>query len=368
MGRLFKQLTERDRVLISHLKSKGFSISEVARRLGKNKSTISRELRRNAKHVSAEDKMFWYSVTHLLSHDQLRDHLKNLSPSEMERFQPTSFWSATEAQANRNYRLHVANQLRRRKRLDTRKWVLSRLREHWSPEQIAGRSKTHSPEPVSHEYVYLLVKADKKRGGKLHRLLKRYRKRKQRFNVRNYPKGPIIPNRTSIEDRPKIVAARSRLGDLEGDLIQGYKHSGFVLSVVDRKSKYLILRKLRTKRKTTVRKALQTSIKRWKCPFTLTLDNGSEFCEHEVLTQHTNTPVYFTHPYCSTERGTIENTNGLVRHFLPKKTPFSNLTQRQLNKIQTLLNRRPRKCLNFLTPEEVHLKKQKSPPKRMLHL
>lgn len=368
MGRVFRQITERDRVLISHLKAKKVSISEIARRIGKNKSTISRELKRNGSHTNTEDKIFWYGVRHLLSHEQVRAQLKSMSAEEKKQFEPDSHWNAQNAQGLRNYRLHMANQLRRSKQLETRKWVINKLKLKWSPEQIAGRSKLDGPEPVSHEYVYLFIKADKKRGGKLHKLLKRYRKRKQRFANRLYPSGPVIPNRTGIEKRPKIVDKRSRLGDLEGDLVLGFKSSGYILSLVDRKSKYLILRKLKTKRKTVVCAALNTSIERIKAAKTLTLDNGTEFCDHEKVTQHHGIPVYFAHPYCSSERGTIENSNGLIRYFLPKKTSFSNLNQRALNKIQAHLNNRPRKCLKFLTPREFHFKKHKSPSKTSLHL
>ena len=165
MGRLFRQLTERDRVLMSHFKKQGCSISEIARKIGKNKSSISRELKRNATHTSFEDKVFWYSVRHLLSGEELKEHLKTLSPNDIEEFQPTTQWTAREAQRNRDYRLCIGNQVRRRKKLETRKWVVERLKSRWSPEQIAGRSKIDGPEPVSHEYVYLLVKQDRKRGG-----------------------------------------------------------------------------------------------------------------------------------------------------------------------------------------------------------
>ena len=127
----------------------------------------------------------------------------------------------------------------------------------------------------------------------------------------------------------------ARLGDVEADLIVGYCSDGYVLITVDRKSKMTILRKLKT-------------------VHTCTEDNGSEFADHQTLTKNTGVPVYFTHPYSSCERGTVENTNGLVRYFLPKKTKFAKLTQTELNKIQDLLNHRPRKCLSYLTPKEVH--------------
>jgi IS30 family transposase len=189
--------------------------------------------------------------------------------------------------------------------------------------------------------------------------LKRFRKRKQRLGARKYPVGPRIPNRRGIELRPKVVESRARLGDLEGDLIQGYCHSGYILSVIDRKSRYLILRKLKTKRKTHVRVQLERALRQLGSAKTLTLDNGNEFCDHEALTRATGVPVYFARPYRSIERASNENANGLVRYFLPKKTCFKTLTQARLNEIQALLNRRPRDCLSYLTPEEVHFNRSK---------
>jgi transposase, IS30 family len=356
--RAFKQLCERDRVLISFLKSRGLSLSEIARRIGKNKSTISRELRRNAEVVSPDEKLFWFKVRNLIVDDELDQHLSAMRPCDRNELEKTSIhWCARDAQARRNQRLWEANQKRRRKKSETRAWVIEKLKQSWSPQQIAGRSKIDAPEPVSHEYIYSMLYRDKKRGGRLYRLLKRFRKRKQRLGARTYPVGPIIPNRVGIEERPAIVDSRSRLGDCEGDLIVGYRQSGYILSLIDRKSKFIALRKLKTKRKEGVRKQLERALRRLGGALTLTLDNGSEFCAHEALSRNTKVRVYFAHPYCSSERGSIENANGLVRYFLPKKTSFSNLTQTRLNQLQDLLNHRPRKCLGYLTPAEVHSKK-----------
>lgn len=188
--------------------------------------------------------------------------------------------------------------------------MTQKLKQHWSPKQIAGRSRIEAPEAVSYEYVYRLIYENKKRGGKLHRLLPRYGKRKQRFGARSYPQGPVIPERVGIEERPKIVESRSRLGDLEGDLIHGYCHSGYILSLIERKSRYVILRKLKTKRKRTVRIQLERALRKMKHAQTLTLDNGSEFCDHPELTRNTRVPVYFATPYRSIERATNENANG----------------------------------------------------------
>ena len=191
-----------------------------------------------------------------------------------------------------------------------------------------GTLKLEGGENASHEYVYALLHRDKKRGGRLYRLLKRFGKRKQRLGDRDYTK--VFPEgRVGIEQRPAAVDDRSRLGDHEGDLIVGYRHSGYVLSVQDRKSRKTVLRKLRTKHMTLVRAQVEVALQKL---------------------------LYFAHPYSSTERGSIENLNGLVRYYLPKRASFARLTQRRLDELEMLLNHRPRKCLGYLTPYEVHSK------------
>ncbi len=212
--RTFKQLSQQDRVYISRLNARGMSISRIAVRLGVHKSTISRELRRNAQVSDTESQIFWIGVYNLWSRTEVLQYLEKLKAQGHPGLEPKRFWNASIAQDKRNRRLYLANQLRRRKSSETAKWVIQKLKEHWSPDQIAGRSKIAGPQPVSHEYVYQLIIQDKKNGGTLYRLLKRFRKRKQRFAKRTY--GPVIPNRVSIENRPAIASTRSRLGDLEG--------------------------------------------------------------------------------------------------------------------------------------------------------
>jgi IS30 family transposase len=298
MPKSYLQLTYQDRKLISHWKARGCTVSEIALRVGVHKSTISRELRRNALITSREERLFWFKNSHLMSQEDLATYLKTLSPKEIQsRFGPSRYWGAEQGQSARQHRLSVAQKLRRGKSLETRKWVIAKIRASWSPEQIAGRSALEAPERVSYEFVYRLLHDDKKRGGRLYRRLKRFGKRKQRLGARNYPSGPIIPHRQGIEHRPKIVDERSRLGDLEGDLVLGHCSSGYVLSVIDRKSRYLVLRKLKTKRKTTVKIQLERAIRKMGKVHTLTVDNGTEFCDHRKLTEATGVPVYFTHPY-----------------------------------------------------------------------
>jgi IS30 family transposase len=363
--RCFRQLTKRDRRLIYEWRKQGLSQAEIARRLGKDKSTISRELKRNAEVVTKESRLFWFKIQKLWTDDQLDAYLKTLPANERKALTQTELcWRPQAAQACRDQRVWMANQKRRRKKPATRKWVIEKLKLHWSPEQIAGRSKVDGPQPVSHEYIYELLHRDKLRGGRLYRLLKRFRRRKQRFARRQYPSERVIPNRVGIEKRPAAANRRERLGDCEADLITGHRHSGYVLSFIDRKSKLLVLRKLKTKRSPLVRKQMEVAIRQLGRVLTLTVDNGREFVEHRKLTWTTGVRVYFAHPHCSAERGTVENANGLVRYYLPKRKSFANLSQRELNRIQNLLNRRPRKCLGYLTPAEAHSRNRSLRPTR----
>ena len=356
--RAYKQLTDRDRLMIAKLRNQKekLSLSEIARRIGKDKSTISRELRRNALKVTPQDRFFYFRVDNLWTEEDLDEYLKT-QPAECR--QTFSVWCHRDAHVAAKLRADRASLKRCRKSPETRKWVIEKLRGGWSPQQIAGRSCIDGPQSVSYEYVYALIHRDKKRGGRLYRLLKRFRKRKQRVGPRVYPRACEAPERVSIEERPAIVDRRARLGDCEADLIVGYRQSGYVLSVIDRKSRAVVLRHLKSKDMTSVRLQLELALKKLGGAFTLTVDNGKEFYAHHQLTENAGVRVFFTHPYCSTERASIENLNGLVRHFLPKRTSFARLTQRRLDTIEGILNQRPRRCLGYLTPHEVHFKKKK---------
>jgi IS30 family transposase len=321
----YKQLVYRDRVIISRLKVSGLSLSEIARRLRVHKSTVSRELKRNSHY---------------------------------------SYWKAEDAEKIRSARASQANKIRCGKSPELINWVKLKLNLGWSPEQIAGRSKIDGPDVLCTETVYQIVRRDRMEGGCLSHLLKRFRKRKSRFPERKYVKRVIIPARRDIDERPKIVEKRKRLGDLEGDLIVGYKQSGYVVTVVDRASLRVALKKVQQKSKLEVSMALNKALKKLGHSHTITFDNGCEFAGHQKLTKQTGVKVFFAHPYASYERGTVENTNGLIRYYLPKKTSFINLTPGKMTQIEDQLNTRPRKKLNFLTPNEVHLTRKRPTKKR----
>lgn len=176
-----------------------------------------------------------------------------------------------------------AQQARRKKKPETRRWVIEKLRAGWSPQQISGRSKVDGPQSVSHEYVYDLVHRDKKDGGKLHRLLKRFGRRKQRLGAREYPVTEFAASRRSIETRPAVVAQRARLGDYEADLIVGYRQSGYVLTVIDRTSLATVLRRVPTKHASEILRELKVALRKLGTARTVTVDNGKEFYAHREL-------------------------------------------------------------------------------------
>jgi IS30 family transposase len=231
------------------------------------------------------------------------------------------------------------------------------LCQEWSPEQIAGRLKLEKQATVSHECIYLYVYADKRRGGTLHSHLRSQKKQRKRYS--GYLRRGQIPNRTSIEKRPQIVARKGRFGDWEADTIVGARHKGGILSVVERKSKLTRLRKLATKGALEMKdNTIDLLAPLASRVHTITVDNGKEFCEHELIAKGLRARIFFAHPYCSWERGLNENTNGLVRQYFPKKYDFARFKHADLQRVEDLLNNRPRKTLGYRTPNEVFFKQR----------
>ncbi len=166
-----------------------------------------------------------------------------------------------------------------------------------------------------------------------------------------------IPNRTSIERRPQIVARKGRFGDWEADTIIGARHKGGILSVVERKTKLVRLRKLTTKSAAEMKDACVAVLTPLAAKVhTITVDNGKEFCEHELIATSLKARIYFAHPYASWERGLNENTNGLIRQYFPKKSDFTRIAEEELQRVEDLLNNRPRKTLGYLTPNQASFK------------
>jgi len=310
----YTQLTYEQRYQICALLKAGHNQSQIARLVACHKSTISRELRRNGGRQHYYAKL----ATKLACARQLNSHRARITGKT---------WRTVERY----------------------------LGQQWSPEQIQGTLQRQQRPTVSHERIYQYVYADKRAGGTLHSHLRS--QKAQRKRARRYARRGQIPNRTSIEQRPQIVAAKRRYGDWEGDTIIGAKHQGAILSLTERKSKLIRLRVLHGK---TAKEVRQESIKLLRplkaCVHTITLDNGKEFCQHEAIAAALQARIYFAHPYASWERGLNENSNGLIRQYFPKKYDFTRITNAELKRVAEQLNNRPRKTLGYRTPNEVFFK------------
>jgi transposase, IS30 family len=338
----YRHISERDRKKIAKLKSYKLSASEIARRTGFNKSTISRELRRNGGDIVKVDHSA--SLLYFYAHEQF-DYIPK---GKDYRFY-------TRRSAHRIAKNRRSEASRRAKvNLTTQKWITNCLRLGWSPQQIAGRSKIEGSQSISHEYVYRFIIKNRKNGGRLYRLLKRFGKRKQRLGKRVYQE--IIPYRVSISERPRIVENRQRLGDLEGDLIVGGHHKSHILTVVDRRSRLLVAELVRSRKKKIIEEAFLKALRRMPHALTLTLDNAREFSCHTEITKKTGVKVYFADPYSSHQRGTNENTNGLIRYYFPKRLDFRRIKPENIRKVEEKINSRPRKVLNYLTAYEASRK------------
>lgn len=240
---------------------------------------------------------------------------------------------------------------------ETKDYVRNRIKEDLSPEQIVGRAKADGIKCVSHEAIYQFVWEDKKKGGLLYQHLrtrgKQYRKRGSSKDKRG-----LITDRIGIENRPKEVAVKERFGDLEVDLVIGKDHKGALLTINDRATGMLQMKKIENKDAEIVKDTIIEMLGSWK-PFlhTITSDNGKEFAKHKSISSELEIEYYFANPYCSWERGANENLNGLVRQYFSKGSDFSSITPEDVEKVVNKLNNRPRKRHQFKSPYEVYLQK-----------
>ena len=305
------QLTQEERYQIAALLKMGHCQSEIADALNRDKSTISREVRRNR-------------------------GLRGYRPGQAQRL----------ALARR--------EARARPRIAPGTWerVESLLREDWSPEQVSGWLSMEQGLHVSHEWIYRHVYADKRRGGDLHAHLRCRKRRRKRYGS-NDRRGRIR-GRIPIDERPGIVEERSRIGDWEADTMIGKPGGAVLVTLAERKTRYSAIAKAPDKSARAVTEALLASLRpHASLVHTLTYDNGKEFSHHQVVAEVLNADGYFAHPCHSWERGLNENTNGLIRQYLPKGTDFQTLTHEEVQDIMDKLNNRPRKCLGFKTPNQV---------------
>lgn len=308
----YTQLTREQRYQIYALKKANHSQAEMAAVIGCHKSTISRELSRNGGQRGYRPKQ----AQELALARKQSAHRPRIGPAT---------WSSVE----------------------------SLLLKQWSPEQISGRLELERQKGVSHERIYQYIYADKRAGGTLHLSLRCQKKRRKRYGQRD--RRGQLPARRSIEERPAVVDSKRRIGDWEADTIIGVNHRQAIVSLVERKSKLTRLGRVKRNTADAVGRELTARLESLTVK-TITSDNGREFAHHQQVAQRLKADFYFAHPYASWERGLNENTNGLVRQYFPKKSDFSKITDRQLDKVVERLNNRPRKTLGYKTPNEVYFK------------
>jgi len=306
-----KHLTVEQRYKIQALLEAQHNQKTIAECLGVHKATICRELKRNRSQSGAYDAKKAHKQA--LSRRNSREHYKLKGP----------------------LKTHVE----------------SKLRLQWSPEQIS-HTLPEQLGKVSHEAIYLFVHKDTKLGGELHNNLRWGRKKRRKRLATNDKRGRI-KNATSIEQRGDVVALKSRIGDWEADLMELGCRSGYVLTLVERRTKYLLTALLPNKRAETVTAAIIDRFRRTSLSVhTITYDNGKEFSRHEKVNKNIGCQSYFCHPYSSWERGLNENTNGLIRQYIPKGQSINETSWQDLRTATNRLNNRPRKSLNWLTPNE----------------
>ena len=311
--RNYKQLSQTQRYQIEILKKAGKNQKEIAELLGVSPATISRELKRNKSQKGYRPKQA-----------QIKANKRKKQAAKALKMTPALILL-----------------------------IEARILLDWSPEQVSGQLEDELGIQISHERIYQHIWADKRHGGTLYTHLRQcHKKRKKKYGSKD--KRGQIRNRVSIDERPAIVVEKTRIGDWEIDTVIGQNHQGALVTIVDRMSKFTLIKKVDSKHAEVVTAAtiilLQPYLNK---SLTITADNGKEFAGHETIKEQLSANVYFAHPYCSWERGLNENTNGLIRQYFTKGSSFENITDDEVEAVMNKLNHRPRKTLKFKTPHSV---------------
>jgi len=309
--RTYTQLTQAQRYGISLLLKTKMTYADIAAAMGVHKSTISREVRRNR-----GQRGYRYQQAHRLAQARRQ--------GKAARRIPRAVWDRIE-------------------RL---------VRQEWSPEQIHGRLARLQEPTVSHTWIYQYIRQDQAHGGDLASHLRCQKRRKKRDGGTD-TRGQLR-DQVRIDARPAAVDRRDRLGDWELDTMVGARHHQAVVTLTERTSRLTRLQHVETRTAAVVAHAIQDQLGPLRERVrTLTADNGKEFAHHKKMATALDAAFYFAHPYAAWERGTNENTNGLIRQYLPKGSAFTDLQAAGIQRIMDRLNNRPRKCLNYRTPNEV---------------
>ena len=311
----YRQLTQGERYVIGNMHRQQCSLRQIALALDRSASTVSRELRRNA---TRHDGSYRAEKAHEYAMGRRRRSRKKNQYSQQE-------WSRVRLQ----------------------------IRRKWSPRQIAGRSRLEGQRSMSAETIYRYLRRDRRAGGQLWTELRIVSKFGRKHRGSPATRGKLAGKR-HISERPVAVERRKQLGHWEGDTVMGSDQHHCVLTLVERATGYLVMKKLSARTKAQASAALASSVSALKGRIkTITLDNGTEFHDYASVEQMSTVKFYFATPYHSWERGTNENTNGLIRQYLPKGTCMRHVDQAQCNRIALALNNRPRLRLGFKTPSEV---------------
>lgn len=310
----YRRVTVIERRLIRMWRQAGYGQREIARRLNRPPSTISREIARNTGGCGYQP-----------------EQANRMAQDRARRPGPRRFTEEVKTDAE------------------------VRLRSGWTPEMISGRARLEGRAWVCKETIYKYIYAEAKAGGDLWKNLPRsHRKRRRRCPRDDSRQRGRISNRRLIDTRPAEIETRESVGHWEGDLINGANKTGNLVTLVERNTRFALVDRTETKKAKEVTRSICRLFAKMpqSSRLSLTLDNGKEFSLHEKLSRKTGLDVFFARPYHSWERGTNENTNGLIRRLHPKKSSFSGIGKAQLNKIDIFLNDRPKKCLGWMTPRE----------------
>lgn len=311
----YSQLTENERYQIYTLLKVGLNKTAIAAQLGRSPSTISREIARNT-------------------------GLRGYRPAQAQRICTTRRLEA--------YKAHKLTP-------EVIAWMTCLIQQELSPQQVVDYLARYKQITLHHETVYQWLYADKAAGGTLYKHLrimsKPYRKR-----YGSYDRRGKIKDRVDIDERPEIVAKRGRIGDWEGDTVMGKGRKSALLTLVERKTLYTVIVKLTGKHADLLARAAIAHMQPYKnSVHTITFDNGLEFAEHGQIAKGLDADIYFAHPYASWERGTNENTNGLIRQYFPKGTDFNQVTDEEIAFVMNRLNDRPRVSRGVKSPRELFL-------------
>ena len=316
MNRTYKQLTDTQRYQIEAWIKAGTPKEFIVDQLGINRSTLYRELKRNSS--------------------------------------KTGIYRAKKAQSlcdERKERFGRARKFTKAEEKKVTQWI---KQEQWSPKQIVGHCQKQGISMVSHERIYQFIREDKRNGGILYKQLRHRLKHRKRPLTKHMP----IKDRVPISQRPEVINNKQRFGDWEIDTIIGKDHKGAILTLVERKTAFLMMKKLDNGKQARglAKQLIDMLIPYKNNVLSITSDNGSEFAEHQAISKKLKTDFFFANPYASWERGLNEYTNKLIRQYIPKGTNFQNITNDQITQIQHKINRRPREKLNFQNPKNLFYK------------